>query len=559
MKLVYDAKSLVASQRTDYYDRLALNYNNQLTKLSNAESERNQAVAIAELEDTIAEDREKMEDVDRQINALVLQRDLLIAEQKKQPTDFIINEDKTILGFDYYGKLVIFSDLYENQISVIYDDEDNIKSLNDKDGKVLMQFAYEDGNIASMTDTQGRICKYEYEDGYLKKAIYLDGEASEFTYDNNGRLVKVKGIAQEAVRFAYDSSALTVTESVGAERIDKTGVTPCTEKAVSTCTITRTSDYTTTVTTKDGITQYVFDRMGRAVTVYTKSGNNERSASYEYNGLNKAFSCGEIMSETNLIENHDFSGTMIPWTQSSGDSASIKTIDNRSALQLSGSENCYISQTIEINDEKRKDIPKNGVMVLSAWAKAQSMSVRHNKRITAYGKDLFTEYEETASNIADKLRNNRRFGLKAVVEYNGGIASDTYECTYDFYNIDWQLAALPIKIKDVQKVSKITVYFDYSYNYGTAYVTDFRLCKCDDFTERTFDDDCNVISEYDGEILTEYEYADKLPIKAAMTVDGKKYESKMHYNASGALLYSRDHNGNCVENVYDEKGVLIQK
>ena len=169
LKLVYDAKSLVASQRTDYYDRLALNYNNQLTKLSNAESERNQAVAIAELEDTIAEDREKMEDVDRQINALVLQRDLLIAEQKKQPTDFIINEDKTILGFDYYGKLVIFSDLYENQISVIYDDEDNIKSLNDKDGKVLMQFAYEDGNIASMTDTQGRICKYEYEDGYLKK------------------------------------------------------------------------------------------------------------------------------------------------------------------------------------------------------------------------------------------------------------------------------------------------------------------------------------------------------------------------------------------------------
>ena len=559
LKLVYDAKILVSSQRTDYYDRLALNYNNQLTKLSNAEGERTQAIAIAELEETIADDKEKMEDVDRQINALVLQRDLLIAEQKKQPTDFIITDDKIILGFDYYGKLVVFSDLYENQISVIYDDEDNIKSLNDKDGKVLMYFAYDDGNISSMTDNQGRTCKYEYEDGYLKKAIYPDGEASEFTYDNNGRLVKVKGIAEEAVRFAYADSALTVTESVGAERIDKTGVTPCTEKAVSTCTITRTSDYTTTVTTKDGNTQYVFDRMGRAVTVYTKSGNNERNASYEYNGLNKAFSCGEIMSETNLVNNPNFTSNITSCMQSAGDSALPTTVDNRTVLQLSGSENCYISQDIIISDINRKDIPKNGVMVLSAWAKAQSMSVRHNKRITAYGKDLFTEYEETASNIADKLRNNRRFGLKAVVEYTDGIASDTYECTYDFYNTGWQLAALPIKIKDVQKVSKITVYFDYSYNYGTAYVTDFRLCKCDDFTERTFDDDRKVISEYDGEILTEYEYADKLPIKAVMTVDGKKYESKMRYNASGALMYSRDHNGNCVENVYDEKGVLIQK
>ncbi len=558
LKLVYDAKSLVAGQRTDYYDRLALNYNDQLSKLSMLEGERTQAIAIAELEDAIADDRAKMADVDRQIGALVLQRDLLIAEQKKQPTDFIITEDKNFLGFDYYGKLVVLSDLHENQISIIYDDEDNIKSLNDKDGNVLMQFVYSDGNIASMTDSQGRICRYEYKDGYLTKAVYPDGESSEFTYDESGRLVKVKGIADEAVRFAYADTVLTVTESVAAERVDKNGVTPCLEKLVKTCKITRTSDYTTTVETKDASTQYVFDRMGRAVTVYTKTGNAERNASYEYNGLNKSFSCGELMSEKNIVVNHDFSGGMIPWTHSSGDSASITAIDNRTALQLSGSEECYICQVINISDVDRKDIPNNGVMVLSAWAKAQSMSVRHNKRITAYGKDLFTEYEETSSNVADKLRNNRRFGLKAVVEYGGGIVSDTYECTYDFYNTDWQLAALPVKIKDVQKVSKITVFFDYSYNYGNAYVTDFKLCKCNGYTERTFDDDRNVISEFDGDILTEYEYVEDLPIKSIMTVDGKKYESKMRYDPSGALLYSCDHNGNCVENVYDDKGVLIQ-
>lgn len=514
--------------------------------------------AIAEIEETINKLNDNCKEIVSRIDYYLAKRSELINEQKRHPTDFITTTTGKRLGFDYYGRLVLVQDAYENQIYFIYDNDNRLSRIVNKDNDLLLLFNYSGDLLDKMTDSFGRTIKLEYEYGKLTQIIHHDGAIAKFNFDNSGRIVRIDGISGNSISLIYSVNNIVVQENTTVSKISASGIEKCNEKIINSYEIKRTSLYSSTVNNSKGEIRYIFDRMGRVITVYSAEDNIEHSASYEYSGLDRAFSCGNALCGDNLVNNADFSNDYFGWTIPSVCVKSISVMDNRKVLSLNGSSDCYAKQEIYITEANRSLLPQNGVMVFSSWAKANSLPVLHNKRQTAYGKDVFSQYEIDAANSSDTLRQARRFGMFASVEYTDSSMNEYFECTYDFYNFDWQMAVLPVRIKDSSRVTKITLLLDYAYNDGNVYFAQTRFSKCKDYISKVFDADHRVISEFDGKKTVEYEYDGMYPTKSITFIGEKKYESKMRYNRSGALLYSHDHNGNCVENIYNDQGVLIK-
>ena len=202
------------------------------------------------------------------------------------------------------------------------------------------------------------------------------------------------------------------------------------------------------------------------------------------------------------------------------------------------------------------------MMLLSAWATAQSFNLIYNRRQTAYGDDIFGHYELDANNSADVQRSNRRFGLFAKVYYTDGTASDEFCASFDYYNLHRQLGILPVFVKPskVLKVSKIEYGVDYSYNNGTADFDNLKLTTCKGGTYREFDDDDMLVKETTDDGVTVYDYVDDKPIKATLTRfrDDKSFVSLRDYDTMGRERFARDFDGNCKATFYDDNGMVAK-
>ncbi len=464
-----------------------------------------------------------------------------ISDKKRNPVDFITNGNGQTLGFDYYGRLVLISNGSESGSAfIIYNTDDRIERVVDKDGIPLVAFGYKDDLLEYMTDKNGKTFRYEYDSSKrLLRISYGDEVLCEFGYSSyklNSVVKKFSSKVLNGVKIVYTSGKPTVMQEYSEMlEISETNCDYGATLYAKNLSISYVDRYMATIkdVKTDITTTYIMDNMGRIVTAYEGSGSNIKSVSIEYRERNRAFSSNDLFTDNKTITYAADSGLTAVSTRK------VYTMDDSAKIAK---------------------IPKSGMMLLSAWATAQSFNLIYHRRQTAYGDDIFGHYELDANNSADVQRSNRRFELFAKVYYTDGTTPDAHYASFDYYNPHKQLGILPIYVNPslVTKVSKIEYGVNYSYNNGTADFEDLKLTTCKGGTYREFDDDDLLLKETTDDGFTEYEYADRMPIKATFTrsSDDKSFVSLRDYDTMGRERFVRGFDGNCKATFYDDNGMV---
>ena len=101
------------------------------------------------------------------------------------PVNYVIGEDRIVLGFNKAGDLVALFDNYDNQVGIVYK-EGRISSIVDSENKEINFEYYPNGKLHAIVDVEDRKTVYQYgtgsESDLLKQVIYPNGEITEFEY-----------------------------------------------------------------------------------------------------------------------------------------------------------------------------------------------------------------------------------------------------------------------------------------------------------------------------------------------------------------------------------------
>lgn len=123
--------------------------------------------------------------------------------------------------FNAAGKLLAFSDRYNNQTMLTYDPGGRLVSVSDPFGRVLSFTTNANGQALSISDTMGTIATYTYGGGnQLLSVTYADNSAFQFSYDGSFRLTSVSDALGNVLEsHTYDSQgrALTSEKQGGVE------------------------------------------------------------------------------------------------------------------------------------------------------------------------------------------------------------------------------------------------------------------------------------------------------------------------------------------------------
>lgn len=166
------------------------------------------------------------------------QRDHMVKMIKDGVSDLVIDKEGNALGFDYYGKLIMIQDKFENKIEIEYDsDKTSEKILFIKSDKGKLAFVYNEitGFLEYFIDTKGRELHFKYDsakrlysiatekDPQTKKAIIYSyttsnqlksivdkiGYTTNLTYLSN----KVSKVEQTSTIHVVDNDTLTTGSS----------------------------------------------------------------------------------------------------------------------------------------------------------------------------------------------------------------------------------------------------------------------------------------------------------------------------------------------------------
>ncbi|WP_438848863.1 RHS repeat domain-containing protein [Anaerocaecibacter muris] len=472
-----------------------------------------------------------------------------ISQKKREPIDFVMNkEESQILGFDYDGRLVLVGGENGRAVYIIYDDNDRISYVADKDGNALVTLKYNDsGLLKSVVDIEGCNVKYFYKNGRLDKITTNKEEDIHFKYNLMGELESITHLT-DTVHIDHDcGKVIGIRKGSTACKFNKDGVQPYEEITVLSKEIYG-GVLTSTVTDRstDVVYTYVFDILGRPLNIYKKDGDKIKAVSMDYYAHKQSFSGNcDFNKISNILNNGDFASSN-GWTIS-GDVSFTTDSFFTSSKVVELQNNATIKQNINIS---LGQIKSGQMYLFSAWAKATSWYIINNRRHTAYGDDIFRYYE---SDAADSYKQNRTFGLIARV-YKGADCT-TYKASFDNYNLDWQLCMLPIYIDDAKAITNIEVELSYQNNQKSALFTDCALFECRDFIAKTFDADNLLSSKRTQDGLIEYVYDNKRLDKATfINSSGKKLTAHYKYDGVGRPRFISDFDGNCQEFFYDEQG-----
>lgn len=141
--------------------------------------------------------------------------------KKAQPLDGIseykegVDESKfTITLYNYYSE--------SETISLGYKVKSLLKSTIDPEGYIITNTYYDNGNIKTIKNQEGKLTTFEYDSlGFKKSEISPKGYKTQYVYDKNGNIEKIILHGNETYRTSYDSSGKKLKE-VDAKLYDST-------------------------------------------------------------------------------------------------------------------------------------------------------------------------------------------------------------------------------------------------------------------------------------------------------------------------------------------------
>jgi RHS repeat-associated protein len=502
---------------------------NEIERINWAEARKNQA----RQEKRYAELYARAEaDLERALALLDLRRFELALLKAQEPALFL-SDGSGVLAFNEAGVLVALADAYENVTYINYD-EGRITSVTDTDGKETKLEYNADGFLSRITDGDEKSIRFDYYNGTLSRVAYPDGTQSEFSYVGEFNLLRTASNATGyGIKFTYDrEKVVKIEELTSTDKISSDGLRPLesAEEVETLADIAYNTPLCTTLTDARGVSAtYIFDVLGRPVTVfegvYADPGENTKSLCIEYKDGQKAFSISDDLSRENLLAKADavLGGTFT--TDPQGAARKEYAVD---LADLSGATD----------------------FVFSAWARADSAV----------------------------LEGERRFELRAELTYDDGLHAETASASFDWLNVDWQYLALPVYVdedndgvgdrlngalrfpftlgNEKRKLIGMKLIFDYNGNAGGAEFDCITLRK-GKWTYREYDADGKVTtSEDDKGNKTSYEYDEDGNVTRATLTDSRynEFASTYEYDKQGKLVRSTDYNGLVEETVYDEKG-----
>ena len=155
----------------------------------------------------------------------------------------------------------------------------------------------------------------------------------------------------------------------------------------------------------------------------------------------------------NLLENGSFERDTAGWTCTPGVSVSTGTRFNMSrALYMSGDLDALrcASQRVAVKTGRAT----RETFTLSGWAKGRGITDRER------------DHAQTP-----------QFRLRAEIKYKGTDKTETHTADFSPCTEEWQLASVQFAKSDCAQVEYITVYCDYSYNFGGAYFDNIQLLR----------------------------------------------------------------------------------
>ncbi|MGM9682595.1 MAG: hypothetical protein ACI3XQ_03260, partial [Eubacteriales bacterium] len=383
------------------------------------------------------------------------ERNDIVEAEKKLPCDYICDESGNMLTFDYYGRLIGVCDCYNNSISITYNDAGQIAEVITSD-KQTIGFAYNDAKrLEKITDVFGRVTRYEYDGSKLIKIIYPETDtrsdhgipATCFTYDDEGQLLTIKDQSGYILKLSYEADKITVSDATLTSEISDGEITAANESAGEKQTVIEiVSPMCTSVTDDSGTVKYQFDNTGRILAKYKISTDSvsdgkivvENGTTFAYTEKKRSYSAQSDESKNNYITDSGFE-SIGTWICTDGVSVSdTYYTEGVKSLMITGSPDAdrRVSKTVT-------NLPTDRLHYqLSLWAKAESAQIE-SERNTGY-EDQYIETHTNAELFDEDAQ--RKFGIKAVATYADGTTDEFYS-SFDWFNTDWQLCQLPIRLK----------------------------------------------------------------------------------------------------------------
>ncbi len=519
----YDTTIYKIEENKQVVDTTATNANNKYreltaeqTKLSDQYQSESYRYQIKSLESQLKEQQKSLKEIylklaeyETQLSNLEEQKESLVKNQKDTVQDYIIDTKGNILGFDYSGKLIYISDLYENEIGIYYDDN---KLVEISSSKQKMSFNYNDSNILDyIIDTQGRRLKFEHSEDLLTKISFVgennDKQFIKFDYSEN-YLSEIRDITDLKTIIYWEEGKIeaikqiTSTESITTD-LKKVGE----EKLIKFDSFRFMANDTEVVNelNKDATT-YGFDGVGRLVYVV---GEDNVFLEKSYSKLH--FDEKKMLFNVNY-QNKDLLGNLILGT-------GVGTSKN-AVIDI-------LEKEVTNSHILVKDIPTNGL--------------------------VFAEIE-LLSGLEEMLKFNEIKLTATVVDSSG----EKRKYSQVFNDLMCKVIGIPFVLKKTDKQIIFQLNTTKSINYSL--VSELKVYDSDG-SIYTYDENENLICEVNG--LSSTEYHDFVNDKPTLIRTIDKFniarDSYRFYNSSGKIVFEEDYLKNCKEYFYDEKERLIEE
>lgn len=430
--------------------------------------------------------------------------DSLIKQQKLLPTDFIINDNGGILGFDYYGRLVLISDRYENSIKIRFkEDLDLIEEVQCKSG--VAKFNYNNKNLLkSIVDLSGKKTSFDYTpNGFLREIQYddLNRLPTTFAY-SNGMLKTIKDASELTLDFTCAYGIAKVRQTTKKQVISDKKEQNYPEdgfKVVKDLELNKSGLTSVLINNQNNSSsRYTFDEKGRPLTNKNDIGGN---ISYSYATYNKN---GDGLISATLDKRRI-----------------IRTVIENSVPTGEGDEIIFTDEVPVGNEINRGQLLNTDTILFEL------------------------EFE--------KISNQPSFYFSMRIEMI--FTNEHTECKNYSFITEPGLCLIPLFI-DKNKVSSIKI---------LSYETNLRIVTfaigSGNASIKTYDIDGNLVTAQEGLTKTTYlGYENKRPTRVETTNKFNEHKHQVFaFNSSGLTTYTEDQDGNCVENFYSDKGELLEE
>lgn len=517
---------------------------------------------------------------------------LAVLTKTKQGYEYVTLEGFKYI-FDEDGIFRRYEDINGQGITLIYVFESNKNTLNKviRDSGEYFEFAYDkSGYLSSVTDSMGRVVRYEIEDGKLTKVTRPDGTTFKYTYTLNGKLKSVENpraivtVENEfdlehrttcqkfpdgtTMQYEYDDSEkiVTLTERNGSKSVHYHDDLKRNVRNVyldgEESFVYNSKNQKTQIKDKNGnITRLTYDNRGNVTGIINPVGTK---VSLTYNAHNKPITAS-INGREKFHNNYDVKGNLVETIDAIGRKAYISydekgrpviiTVPDGSKTKLSYDDR---GNVLSIEDAQGNTIRYSYDELNRV---TEVIDAKGSKRTFSYDiMDNIIEETDAAGNKRSYAYNESG-KLTEITDYDGYKLTRTYNVLNKPENItDKEGRVTRLEYDSMWNISGVitpdgakTEYI-YNENNRLAHVKD----ALGNTTKFTYDGMGNRLSIEDAEgARTEFIYNSIGQVISVKNSEG--YITSYDYDDEGNLIKITDPLGNELHRSYDEAGQLIKE